>query len=243
MAERLHVLLTLFLVTQTRVNNVPLFAMYDLQLQSLSVLLGASSTSTSDSQLVALTTLLFSYVSYYCMGGSNAISSIDLSHAYNGVSGYNVVAVGVLLFCSNWAGPIWWDSAGIQLLHLLQRPETEAANGTAKVEKPWVLEERALLERQANGNATGVAEKETNAVEAIRAGVWQTHVTTLTLFVATSLCAVMIACTALRTHLFIWTVFSPKYLYAMAWSIGWHWVVSLGLGGFLYALGPTLRDR
>jgi ethanolaminephosphotransferase len=48
---------------------------------------------------------------------------------------------------------------------------------------------------------------------------------------------VMAACTLLRTHLFIWTVFSPKYLYAMAWAVGWHLLVNVGLGRLLWTLG------
>jgi ethanolaminephosphotransferase len=50
----------------------------------------------------------------------------------------------------------------------------------------------------------------------------------LTFHVAMSLVSVMAACTALRTHLFIWTVFSPKYLYSMAWATAMHAVNLLG---------------
>ena len=59
----------------------------------------------------------------------------------------------------------------------------------------------------------------------------------LTLFAAASVAFIMAACTALRTHLFIWTVFSPKYLYAMAWSIGGHLLINVGFGGLLFWLG------
>jgi ethanolaminephosphotransferase len=52
----------------------------------------------------------------------------------------------------------------------------------------------------------------------------------LTFHIVTSLMSVMAACTALRTHLFIWTVFSPKYLYTMAWATANHVAVNL-LGG------------
>ncbi|KAI1816774.1 alkaline phosphatase-like protein [Poronia punctata] len=65
------------------------------------------------------------------------------------------------------------------------------------------------------------------------------HASLLTLYVAASLASVMAACTALRTHLFIWTVFSPKYLYSMAWTLGQHLVINMGLGSLLYWLGRT----
>lgn len=199
----------------------------------------SASITSSSSSLITATTLLLSYVSYFCMGGSNAISSIDLSNAYNGVSGYNVAAVGILLFCSNWAGPIWWGSAGVLLLYRLQNPlppALEAAVANGDTVKSWIAQERALLREQADESTAVVkAEAEKDQVKG-RGVAWMEHVAMLTLFVASSLAAVMVACTALRTHLFIWTVFSPKYLYAMAWSVGWHWGVTIGLGGLLYAL-------
>jgi ethanolaminephosphotransferase len=67
--------------------------------------------------------------------------------------------------------------------------------------------------------------------------LWKAHVAVLTVFVAGSTVAVMAACSALRTHLFVWTVFSPKYLYCVAWSLGQHLVVNVVVGGVVYWLG------
>ena len=129
---------------------------------------------------VTVTTLILQYVTFFAFGGSNAISSVDLSSAYNGIGSYSVMLVGVLTFVSNWAGPIWW----ISMSNLL-RPRAEGDHDPAAL---------------------------------------------LTLHIATSLVSVMAACTALRTHLFIWTVFSPKYLYTMTWATANHIGVNL-LGG------------
>ena len=68
-------------------------------------------------------------------------------------------------------------------------------------------------------------------------GLWKGHVAVLTVFVAGSVAAVMAACTVLRAHLFVWTVFSPKYLYCVAWSLGQHAVVNVVVGGVVYWLG------
>jgi ethanolaminephosphotransferase len=68
-------------------------------------------------------------------------------------------------------------------------------------------------------------------------GLFEKHLSLLTVFVASSLLFVMAACTMLRTHLFIWTVFSPKYLYSMAWSMGQHLCINMGAGSVLYWLG------
>ncbi|KAH0538725.1 hypothetical protein FGG08_004677 [Glutinoglossum americanum] len=106
-----HDLLTLFLATQSRVTNVPLFLFFELQFQII------DSLEFSLTELT-LTSLLFQYLSFFAFGGSNAISSIDLSNAYNGITNYNIIAVGILTFMSNWAGPIWWTSATSLLLHL-----------------------------------------------------------------------------------------------------------------------------
>lgn len=186
----IHDLLFLFLVTQSRATNIPLLLVFELAFYLLNNL---------DLNLVEITTtsLLFQYVSFFAFGGSNAISSIDLSSAYNGVSGYNVVAVGILTFVSNWAGPIFWTSAtNLMLLRL-----------SGKGQKNLLGQHLALL----------------------------------TVFVTSSLFFVMAACTLLRTHLFIWTVFSPKYLYSMAWSIGQHLGINIGFGSLLFWLSKVYR--
>ncbi|EFR03310.1 GPI ethanolamine phosphate transferase 2 [Nannizzia gypsea CBS 118893] len=176
-----HSLLSLLLITQSRATNIPLFAFFRIQQQVLS----SMSLSTTE---ITVTSLLFQYASFFALGGSNAISSVDLSNAYNGVSGYNVGVVGILTFISNWAGPIWWVSATHHLLSIT----------------------RSARRNQSNK-----------------------HIQLLTLFVATSLLAVMVACTALRTHLFIWTVFSPKFLYSMAWTLAQHIIINILFGEYM----------
>jgi len=138
--------------------------------------------------------VLLQHAAFFAAGGTNAISSIDLSSAYNGVAGFSVAAVGLLTFVGNWAGPIYWAVAAAGLLVRSRPPEGGPA--------PYLA-----------------------------------HVAVLTLFATAAVAAVMAACTALRTHLFIWTVFSPKYLYCIAWEVGMHLGVNVGLGGLLYWLG------
>ena len=182
----LHDLLTLFLVTQSRATNIPLLLVLEIQFYHLNDL---------DLNLVEITTtsLLLQYMSFFAFGGSNAISSVDLSSAYNGVSGYNMLAVGILTFVSNWAGPIFWTSATNLMLLRLSKKGLQ--------------------------------------------NLLQQHLALLTIFVTSSVFFVMAACTLLRTHLFIWTVFSPKYLYSMAWSMGQHLCINMGFGSLLFWLG------
>ncbi|KKZ64982.1 hypothetical protein EMCG_09108 [[Emmonsia] crescens] len=180
----LHDIVSLFLVTQSRSTNIPLYLILRLQHWAL------SSMKLSGNE-ITITSLILQYATFFAMGGSNSIASIDLSNAYNGISDYNVVLVGALTFIGNWAGPIW-----------------------------WVFSTNSLF---ISDGRTSVGSRRRN------------HLALLTFFVTTSLLAVMVACTVLRTHLFIWTVFSPKFLYSMAWSLVQHLVVNLLLGEVILA--------
>lgn len=204
--KTLHHLYTVLALTQSRVTNLPLFLLFQVLQFFLERLEPGLETAE-----ISTTSLVLQLASFFAMGGTNAISSVDLSNAYNGISGYSVVAVGVLTFVGNFAGPIWWASAANVLL--LQRKLASAS--TPSVDK----------QRQGKGRGGD-------------GGVYyHQHIALWTVFVTASLGFVMAACTALRTHLFIWTVFSPKYLYSMAWSLGQHLLVNVGMGGLLYWLG------
>ncbi|KAG9566308.1 alkaline phosphatase-like protein, partial [Aureobasidium melanogenum] len=250
LTSRLHDLLTLFLITQTRAQNIPLFMFFDLQAQILFHLLSrptvpiATNSHTYTKPLPGLSTtvtiLLMAHTSFFALGNSNAISSIDLSNAYNGVSGYNVVAVGVLLFASNWAGPIYWSTCAAVLFTLpsieqeeaaLDRLEKAAETQRTLGNKKWIHEERELLRQQAADVSASAPKQEKKDHD-----IWHEHISIMSIFISASLLAVMVACTMLRTHLFIWTVFSPKYLYAMAWAVAWHLLVNIGLGGVLWSV-------
>jgi ethanolaminephosphotransferase len=231
---------------------------FDLQSQILFHLLSRPSTPiTTNSPIytkplpvlsTTITILLMAHTSFFALGNSNAISSIDLSNAYNGVSGYNVAAVGMLLFASNWAGAIYWSTCAAVLFTLPSTEQEEAAlDGLEQAaqkrvatnsKNQWISEERVLLHQQAisSSSSSCTTNSTTDSLTADQ-NTWHQHICVLTIFVAASLVAVMVACTVLRTHLFIWTVFSPKYLYAMAWAVGWHLGVNVVVGGFLWSVG------
>lgn len=179
----LHEALNLFLLTQSRATNIPLFLIFRIQAQIL------SSMSLGEIE-VTVTMIIMQHMTFFAFGGSNAISSVDLSSAYNGVGSYSVMLVGLLTFVSNWAGPVWW----VSMSHIFRPRRTPTYH-----------------------NSTAL----------------------LTFHVAASLVSVMAACTVLRTHLFIWTVFSPKYLYTVVWATANHVAVNL-LGGIGLSL---LRPR
>ena len=177
--------LSLLLVTQSRLQNIPLYLVLYTNLWLLLHLdLGTDETTIS--------LILLQHASFFSFGGSNAMSSIDLSSAYNGVVDFNVVAVGLLLFLGNWAGSIWWT--------------------------------------------IGIISQSSR----MRGGSWRAFLrqtTLFNLFSTSSVVAVMLACMVFRSHLFVWTVFSPKYLYGIAWSLGQHLLVTLGLGSLAFWAG------
>ncbi|KAK4165415.1 GPI ethanolamine phosphate transferase 2 [Cladorrhinum sp. PSN259] len=194
-------LLTLLLVTQSRTTNIPLLLLSNLQFKLLLFQLEGLSPAE-----ISLSALLLQYSSFFAFGGTNAVSSVDLSSAYNGVAEYSALSVGILTFISNWSGPVWWMLASAILL-LSKREELRVKAKKGKI------------------------------------NLWKGHVAVLTVFVAGSVVAVMAACAVLRTHLFIWTVFSPKYLYVVAWSLGQHLVVNVLGGGLFYWLGVVEGSR
>ena len=242
----IHDLLTLLLITQTRVHNIPLYLLFIVQMRMLRAL---RLTPTQ----ITLSTILLAQVSFFALGNSNAISGIDLGNAYNGVSGYNVVAVGILLFISNWAGPIWWSVAGVVLLVDSARPAQSAISPSPPVQaatadvwagndksgkqkRSWVSQEHRLLAPVVDLNSeSATSSREPSREEA--ANAIRAHLALQSLFTMAALLAVMLACTILRTHLFIWTVFSPKYLYAMAWNLVFHLLVTLGGGWAMWKVG------
>ncbi|KAK3062454.1 hypothetical protein LTS18_004029, partial [Coniosporium uncinatum] len=172
--------------------------------------------------------LLLGRTAFFALGNSNAISSIDLSNAYNGVSSYNAVAVGILVFVGNWAGPLWWSFAGLHML-FAHKSGDEQGSGSKGADGKKKASEWVVAERRALAASSGQSKKD----DSHGGLMWRQHVSLLTLFTAGSTLAVMLACTALRTHLFIWTVFSPKYLFAGAWVLH-HLLVDVTVGGLVW---------
>ncbi|KAJ2614980.1 major facilitator super transporter protein [Coemansia sp. RSA 1365] len=127
--------------------------------------------------------ILFSLVhaSFFALGNSNSLASLDLSNAYAGVSRYSEAAVGLLLFVANWAAPLWWALATLADV---------AAHAHAHRVTPQALARRL-------------------AGLAAAAHLWQ----------ATALLIISIVATLMRAHLFVWSVFSPRYLYQIAWFV------------------------
>jgi ethanolaminephosphotransferase len=239
LSERLHHLLTLFLVTQSRAENTTLFLILEHQQTALQTLLQHEAparpdpfperdtpkhdTSTID---VAISVLLFSHTYFFCFGGSNSISSIDLSNAYNGITEYNVAKVGVLLFSANWTGAIWWCSAACDLVARFSPPAVRYV-GSARGHQS-----ASGTQRRTRGN-----EKCDEPTEERHLMPWLAYLSTLSAFMAAGALIVMVLCVVKREDSTVWTLWGPKYLYSVFWVLEWHLIVSVGLSSVLRALG------
>lgn len=136
-----------------------------------------------------------SHCAFFLTGHTNSIASVDLSNAYVGVQEYDTFLIGILTFCSNWSGSLWWSIAGWTLI-----------NGTDK------LPPAEETKRKDNPHT------------------WIAYILTQSCLFSLVLALLSIAVTILREHLFIWTVFSPKYLYQVAWTILFHWIFQTCIG-------------
>lgn len=60
-------------------------------------------------------------------------------------------------------------------------------------------------------------------------------------FYALALLTLSLSVTILRNHIFIWTVFSPKYLYQISWTVLAHWSVGIVVGGVVVAMFEFIK--
>lgn len=167
--------------------------------------------------------LTFSHTYFFSFGGSNSISSIDLSNAYNGITNYHMLPVAILLFAANWTGAIWWCSAACNLV-----PRNVPDSG-----KPLTFDKGNCGSKGAPRSAP----REGLPVEGRLKSPWLTYLSTMSTFMASGVLIVMILCTVQRNDPSVWTIWGSKYLYSAFWELEWHFIVSLGLSSGLRALG------
>lgn len=92
----------ILLIHQTRTEVIPIFIVFALLEYSI------HSGPESDSILSVLTYLCIQNLSFFSVGNTNLLATVDLSNAYNGVSEYNIVIVTLLTFVSNFSGVLFW---------------------------------------------------------------------------------------------------------------------------------------
>ncbi|EIE83461.1 hypothetical protein RO3G_08166 [Rhizopus delemar RA 99-880] len=183
---------TPLLILLSGTHNAALFLVFLLQYHLLKSWKSyLQDKSPLPSWLLGVIMLCYCHASFFMTGHSNSIASVDLSNAYVGVEGYNVIVIGVLTFISNWSASLWWAVAGWSLVTDSHEPIVEMSNK------------------------------------------WFSFIITQSSFFSIALSSLSISVTVLREHLFIWTVFSPKYLYQVAWNCLFHCISQVFLGTFI----------
>ncbi|KAG2176234.1 hypothetical protein INT43_005468 [Umbelopsis isabellina] len=235
---------TPLLVLLSRTHNAILFSVFELQLQLLHLWFcsDTEAPSATDSvasilpKPVAATSILLALTqcTFFLMGNSNSLSSVDLGNAYIGVDDYNIGFTGLLTFVSNWSGSIWWTIAGISII----------VDGYWQCYKPV---ESVVMHSHSTAVTSGddhddhedetlettAAEGSKSAISSDLLSYYSMYYICSAFFFSVALSTLTISVTILRQHLFIWTVFSPKFLFQGAWITLYHCVIQTLISTFL----------
>lgn len=112
-----HNIISLVLMFQTSTANIGIFLVF-LGLKHVVGFTVKSFDEYDRSKVIGYTTLallILQNLTFFSFGQTNSLNTVDLSNAYNGITSYNIFAVGVLTFLSNFAGPIYWAFASLPI--------------------------------------------------------------------------------------------------------------------------------
>lgn len=128
--DGLFVCIELLFILLQRKHNVPLLLIFIMQYYSFKVIFEFLSLRTryySSREKYSLWILFCAFFfsclksSYWLLGQSNLISTIDLTNAYTGISEYKMILVGSLLFLITWHGPIMFSTIFFPSLFMFNR--------------------------------------------------------------------------------------------------------------------------
>lgn len=116
------------LMHQSRTEVIPIFLIFGVVRRSYRLILRDATVSTSTKvMMVTCFVLCMQNLSFFSVGNTNLLATVDLSNAYNGIGEYDIFLVALMTFVSNYSVVIFWSLSGIELLHdsiqLLNLPE------------------------------------------------------------------------------------------------------------------------
>ncbi|KAI3406388.2 LAS21 [Candida oxycetoniae] len=192
---------TIYLLHQTDCSNIPIFLVLMIAKFLLSKLV-VQKTSNIDDYVLVITslTLFLQNSTFFSMGNTNSLATVDLSNAYNGIESYNIFLVGLQTFTSNFAGPIFWSLSALQLIF-----EPSIVSCSKRKSKSVELIDYPKL---------------TTTIILVKSLI-------SLLFYSISAVGLIVSCINLRFHLFIWTVFSPKLLFFGSWLVFVNFLVDI----------------
>ncbi|EGW35075.1 major facilitator superfamily protein [Spathaspora passalidarum NRRL Y-27907] len=211
-------LITMYLMHQSRVENIPIFAVLlviKFAWARFTVdLLKRKQTLNIDHDILTITiiTLCLQNLTFFSMGNTNSLATVDLSNAYNGIKAYDIIPVGVLTFISNFSGPVFWSLSSLQMLF---EPSKAA----------WDIFSKKPITKDSITDLIFFPKLK-------KMILWVKTLTSL-LFYSVAGVNLLGSCLNLRFHLFIWSVFSPKLLYFGVWVVLINFLVDLVVAGLV----------
>lgn len=221
-------LITYLFILLSRPHNVPLYGLYFIQFYLFIYYNDDNFLLTPLSCNFFL--ISFEFLSFFSLGNSNSLSSIDISHSYTGINDYNVVLVGLTTFLGNWSGPIWWCFASVILRKeiLMRWKLTKETNNTNNDDNIRKVDDK--------GSDKIMQENNVKDLSSLNIILFLDYFIYTSLFHSIVLFILSVGVMILRNHLFIWTVFSPKYLYQIVWNILFHFGIEIILIGIFEIL-------
>lgn len=200
-------LTTFFLMNHTKTELIPLYIVFYIIRFNINRVLVKSKITQIDQLAVYMTvfTMVVSNLSFFSMGGTNSLATVDLSNSYNGVGSYHIEIVSLLTFISNFAGPIYWSLSFLMV----------------------------LLEAHVNDFDLSKSNEDVVHVKKLGFKILNLRSLVNLVFFSISNLQLVMSCYNLRFHLFIWTVFSPKLLYFGVWFILMNVLIDLVVSGVL----------
>lgn len=222
----------LYLRSQTRPKNVPLFIIFDYQLQIL-LHMNLSPPET------ATTVLLLGQSAFYSMGRNNSIATLDLLNGFNGLDESSMAGVMLQTILSNWIGPVWWSFAGLRLLAHWAETKKGHAAGTKREDADHMRgpaskhvksgKNKNVLRTDKENMLLVAADGSSRAIQAESAGdksPYLEYLALTTMFSALSSLALTLASIYTWGHEDLWNVLAPKFINASLWTFFHHFIIT-----------------
>uniref|UniRef100_K3WUI9 GPI ethanolamine phosphate transferase 2 C-terminal domain-containing protein n=1 Tax=Globisporangium ultimum (strain ATCC 200006 / CBS 805.95 / DAOM BR144) TaxID=431595 RepID=K3WUI9_GLOUD len=183
-----EMILWLLVMLVQREANIPTLGWLCIQLFLLTKTLQRHPSLLANGVALGLFSVWLAQTSFFALGNSHLVTTIDLSQSYHGLSGYTQSIVGLLTFVNVFSGPLLVFVHAQQWIHLVATsPSSSRLNGTSSTQVAPISATRAATAMDA-----GLA---LFAYQTLRFAVY----------------TIVVYC--MRFHLFIWSVFAPKMLY------------------------------
>ena len=111
-------MITFLLIHQSKAEVIPLFLVFLSVRHSFRGLIKESTSLNINEKVLSITAfmLCMQNLSFFSIGNTNLLATVDLSNAYNGIAEYDVFLVAFMTFISNYAVVIFWSFTALELI-------------------------------------------------------------------------------------------------------------------------------